>query len=210
MKTKQQVVSEFRRAAILDAARTVFARNGFTGAIMDAIASEAGIAKGTVYLYFRSKTEIYKAVLDHDMKALQINSLARIDAAATLPAKIEAFALARIENADARREFFRIMDSEGSNLTYNRRQYREWHREPVLRLAQSIEQAARRGEIRPLPPEKTAWLIADMIRGAVQRRILEQDSAPPAAEARFLRDFIWPALAAEPPRQGRQSTIRAK
>ena len=196
MKTKQQVVSEFRRAAILDAARTVFARNGFTGAIMDAIASEAGIAKGTVYLYFRSKTDIYKAVLAHDMKALQANSLARIEAATGLPAKIEAFALARLENADARREFFRIMDSEDSNLTYNRRQYREWHREPVLRLAQSIEQAAKSGEIRHLPAEKAAWLIADMIRGAVQRRILEQDNTPPAAEARFLRDFIWPALAA--------------
>ena len=210
MKTKQQVVSEFRRAAILDAARTVFARNGFTGAIMDAIASEAGIAKGTVYLYFRSKTDIYKAVLAHDMKALQANSLARIEAATGLPAKIEAFALARLENADARREFFRIMDSEDSNLTYNRRQYREWHREPVLRLAQAIEEAARHGEIRRLPPEKAAWLIADMIRGAVQRRILEQDNTPPAAEARFLRDFIWPALAVEPPRRRQQNSSSAK
>ncbi len=195
MKSKQQVVSEFRRAAILGAARTVFARNGFTGAIMDAIAREAGIAKGTVYLYFPSKTEIYKAVLAQDMKALQASSLARIEAAPSLPAKIEAFALVRLENADARREFFRIMDAEGSSLTYNRRQYRDWHREPVLRLAQAIEEAARSGAIRPLPAEKTAWLIADMIRGAVQRRILEQDNTPPAIEARFLLDFIWPALA---------------
>jgi TetR/AcrR family transcriptional regulator of autoinduction and epiphytic fitness len=196
MKSKQQVVSEFRRAEIISAARTVFARSGFTSAIMDAIAREAGIAKGTVYLYFRSKTEIYKAVLDHDMKALQASCLARIEAAATLPAKIEAFALARLENADARREFFRIMDAEGSNLTYNRRQYRDWHREPVLRLAQAIDEATRSGQIRPLPPEKAAWLIADMIRGAIQRRILEQDTTPPADEARFLRDFIWPTLAA--------------
>lgn len=194
MKSKQQVVSEFRRATILDAARTVFARNGFTGAIMDAIAHEAGVAKGTVYLYFRSKTEIYRAVLDADMKALQASCLSLIEAAPDLPAKIEAFALARLENADARREFFRIMDAEGSNLTYNRRQYREWHREPVLRLAEAIRQAAGRGEIRSLPPEKTAWLIADMIRGAVQRRILEHDNAPPAVEASFLLDFIWPAL----------------
>jgi TetR/AcrR family transcriptional regulator of autoinduction and epiphytic fitness len=196
-RSKQQVVSEFRRAEIISAARTVFARSGFTSAIMDAIAREAGIAKGTVYLYFRSKTEIYKAVLDHDMKALQASCLDRIHAAPTLPEKIEAFALARLENADARREFFRIMDAEGSNLTYSRRQYRDWHREPVLRLAQSIQEAARSGGIRPLPPEKTAWLISDMIRGAIQRRILEQETTPPADEARFLRDFIWPTLSAD-------------
>jgi AcrR family transcriptional regulator len=71
MKTKQQVVSEFRRTEIVDAARTVFARRGFAFGIMDEIAKEAGVAKGTLYLYFRSKTEIYKAVLDHDMKTLK-------------------------------------------------------------------------------------------------------------------------------------------
>ncbi len=199
MKTKHQVVSEFRRAAILDAGRSVFARNGFKGAVMDAIAREAQIAKGTVYCYFRSKNEIYKAVLEVDMKELQANCLERMEGARTLPAMIEAFALARLENADARREFFRIMDAEGSNLAYNRRQYRDWHREPVQRLAKAIDAAVRAGEIRALPAEKTAWLISDMIRGAVQRRILEQNNTPPSEEARFLRDFVWPGLSAAGP-----------
>ena len=81
MKTKQQVVSEFRRTEIVDAARTVFARRGFASGIMDEIAKEAGVAKGTLYLYFRSKTEIYKAVLDHDMRALKKNTLDRIEEA---------------------------------------------------------------------------------------------------------------------------------
>ena len=63
MKSKQKLVSEFRRAEIVDAARSVFARRGFARGIMDEIAKEAGIAKGTIYLYFRSKTEVYKAVL---------------------------------------------------------------------------------------------------------------------------------------------------
>ena len=35
------------------------------------ITKEAKIAKGTVYLYFRSRSEVYKAVFDHDMKALK-------------------------------------------------------------------------------------------------------------------------------------------
>jgi AcrR family transcriptional regulator len=198
MKSKQQVVSEFRRTEIIDAARTVFARNGFARGIMDEIAREAGIAKGTIYLYFRSKSEIYKAVLAHDMKTLKKSSLEKIDAAASLRDKIAAFSLVRLENAEARKEFFRIMDSEEGNLAYTRSQYRDWLREPVLRLAEAIEQSARRGEIRRVPPEKTAWLIADMIRGVIQRRRLEQDDTPPAEDARFLVNFIWPSLAAAP------------
>ena len=198
MKTKQQVVAEFRRAEIVDAARTVFARRGFALGIMDEIAKEAGVAKGTLYLYFRSKTEIYKAVLDHDMKALKKSTLDRLDAATSLKDKIRAFILARLERAEANREFFRIMDSEGGALTYTRSQYRDWLREPVLRLASAIGKASQQGEIRALDPEKTAWLIADMTRGTIQRRLLSQSDAPPAADSELLLDFIWASLAARP------------
>jgi len=195
MKTKQQVVSEFRRTEIVDAARTVFARRGFAQGIMDEIAKEAGVAKGTLYLYFRSKTEIYKAVLDHDMKTLKASTLDRIDAAKSLKEKIRTFALARIERAEANKEFFRIMDSEGSALTYTRSQYRDWLREPVQRLAAAIEKASEQGKIRSMDAEKTAWLIADMTRGTIQRRLLSQSETAPAADADFLLNFIWASLA---------------
>ncbi len=198
MKTKQQVVSEFRRAEIIDAARSVFARKGFASGIMDEIAQEAGVAKGTLYLYFRSKTEIYKAVLDHDMKALKESTLNRIDAAMSLREKIHAFALARIQNSVEKREFFRIMDSESGALTYTRSQYRDWLREPVQHLAMAIEKASKRREIRDLDAEKTAWLITDMTRGVIQRRLLSPTDAPAEVDAEFLLDFIWGSLSARP------------
>jgi AcrR family transcriptional regulator len=197
MKTKQQVVSEFRRAEIVDAARTVFARKGFAQGIMDEIAKEAGVAKGTLYLYFRSKTEIYKAVLDHDMRALKKSTLERLDAEKGLRGKIRAFAFVRLERAEANKEFFRIMDSESGALSYTRSQYRDWLREPVLRLASAIGKAAEQGKIRRVDPEKTAWLIADITRGTIQRRLLSQKETPLAADAEFLLDFIWASLAAK-------------
>src|ERR1039458_4500495 len=120
MKTKQQVVSEFRRTKIVDAARSIFARKGFARGIMDEIAKEAGIAKGTIYLYFRSKKEIYKAVMDRDMEFLNKITLERMDAALNLEGKIRAFTLARLENGEAQKEFFRIMDSESGNFGLTR------------------------------------------------------------------------------------------
>jgi TetR/AcrR family fatty acid metabolism transcriptional regulator len=194
MKTKQQIVTEFRRTEIIDAARSVFARRGFALATMDEIAKEAGIAKGTIYLYFRSKTEVYKAVLAHDMKALARSTLERVDAAKTLKGKIGAFTLARLENAEAKKEFFQIMDTESANLALTRSQYRDWLSEAVLHLAAAMEQASRRGEIRPVSAEKAAWLVADMIRGTIQRRLLSRSSNPVSADAAFLTDFVWAAL----------------
>jgi AcrR family transcriptional regulator len=195
MKTKQQVVSEFRRAKIVDAARSIFARKGFARGIMDEIAKEAGIAKGTIYLYFRSKKEIYKAVMDRDMEFLNKITLERMDAALNLEGKIRAFTLARLENGEARKEFFRIMDSESGNFGLTRSQYRDWLRLPVLRLASAIEDASQRGEIRRVPSEKLAWIIADMTRGTIQRRLLGQNDTAPTEDSEFLSSFIWAALA---------------
>jgi AcrR family transcriptional regulator len=194
MKTKQQVVSEFRRTEIVNAARTVFARRGFDSGIMDEIAREAGVAKGTLYLYFRSKTEIYKAVLDHDMRTLKTSTLERIDAAKGLKEKIRAFLLSRIERAEINKEFFRIMDAEGGALSYTRSQYREWLSEPVLRLASAIEKAADQKKIREVDSEKTAWLIADMTRGTIQRRLMSPSAGSPKKDAEFLLGFIWASL----------------
>jgi TetR/AcrR family fatty acid metabolism transcriptional regulator len=57
-----------KRVAILDAATAVFAKRGFFGSQVADVARAAGIAAGTVYLYFRSKDEILTSIFDRTMK----------------------------------------------------------------------------------------------------------------------------------------------
>lgn len=52
-----------RRDAILEAGREVFFAKGLMGATVDEIAHRAGLAKGTIYLYFQSKEEIYVSLM---------------------------------------------------------------------------------------------------------------------------------------------------
>ena len=54
--------AEARRAVILDAALRVFGQYGFRRASMDDIAREAQIGKGTIYLSFTSKDEVFQAL----------------------------------------------------------------------------------------------------------------------------------------------------
>ena len=56
-----------KRAAILRAAIKVFARRGYFNAKVSDIATEARIADGTVYLYFKSKDEILHSIFDQAM-----------------------------------------------------------------------------------------------------------------------------------------------
>src|SRR5829696_4042276 len=57
-----------KRQAILRAAIKVFAGKGYFNSKVSDIASEAGIADGTVYLYFKSKDEILHSIFDRAME----------------------------------------------------------------------------------------------------------------------------------------------
>ena len=52
------------RAALLEAARFVFARKGFEGASLDEIAETAGYTRGAIYKHFRGKEDLLFAVYD--------------------------------------------------------------------------------------------------------------------------------------------------
>jgi AcrR family transcriptional regulator len=68
-----------RRAMILATARGMIAESGFDGVTMAALAARAGLAKGTLYLYVRSKEELFLSLFVDAMTAL----VARIEAGAT-------------------------------------------------------------------------------------------------------------------------------
>ncbi|CAN5686082.1 fatty acid metabolism transcriptional regulator FadR [soil metagenome] len=60
----RQDVSEERKGQILEAAISVFSRLGFHKARMEDVARESGLAKGTLYLYYRSKDALIGALLE--------------------------------------------------------------------------------------------------------------------------------------------------
>ena len=61
---------EAREEAILESAREVFLENGFDGAKMSEIAGRAGVAEGTVYLYFKNKNALLEAVVEQFYEGL--------------------------------------------------------------------------------------------------------------------------------------------
>jgi TetR/AcrR family fatty acid metabolism transcriptional regulator len=66
--TKPPMTAAEKRDAILKAATQVFARRGFFQAQVADVARAAGIAAGTVYLYFRSKDELLVSIFERTMR----------------------------------------------------------------------------------------------------------------------------------------------
>jgi AcrR family transcriptional regulator len=70
-KEKQQLT----RAAIIDAATTLFARHGVEGTAMEAIARRAGLTQGAIYSNFSSKAELWWAIADQRSRTLNLTEL---------------------------------------------------------------------------------------------------------------------------------------
>lgn len=63
MKNKKALLNEYNQQTILAAAKVLFENIGFTETKMDEIAKKAECSKSTIYVYFKSKDEIYAAII---------------------------------------------------------------------------------------------------------------------------------------------------
>jgi AcrR family transcriptional regulator len=61
-------VDPAKRRQIIDGASRVFLAQGFDAASMGAIAREAGVSKGTLYVYFKSKEELFEAIVEEQRR----------------------------------------------------------------------------------------------------------------------------------------------
>ena len=67
-----------KRRQIIAGARALFLAQGFDGASMDAIARKAGVSKGTLYVYFESKEQLFEAIVE-DERGAQAEQIFALD-----------------------------------------------------------------------------------------------------------------------------------
>lgn len=197
-RTRREVLSEFRTAEILGAARAVFAAKGFADATVDEIAQVAGVAKGTLYLYYKSKRDIYLAALKQGVQTLVDRLRERLTTAGTAEERIRAFVQTRLSYFDEEADFFRIYYSEFASAVTakpaSQRFLRDMYFEQIELLADAIRTAPDQGTLRPLDPERIAAMIGELTRGLISDRTLNSTRATVDQEVRFVLDLVWNGL----------------
>lgn len=110
--TNRRISRADRRKAIIDAAVTVFARKGFFGAKVSEIADAAGVADGTIYLYFRSKDDLLISLFEERMEMI-ISDLQQILDPVDDPAeKLRRYVVFHLELVAAKPELMQVLTIE--------------------------------------------------------------------------------------------------
>lgn len=100
------------KKAIFNAAIKVFSIEGYDSATVEEIASEAGVAKGTLYYNFQGKEEIFKFVIDEGMKLIKNEVLDAIKDIDDPLEKLKISAKVQLRYVYNNKEFFRVIMSQ--------------------------------------------------------------------------------------------------
>jgi TetR/AcrR family fatty acid metabolism transcriptional regulator len=101
-----------KREAILRAATRVFAHNGYFNSKVADIAREAGVADGTVYLYFKSKEEILHSVFDRNMEEAIAAGQKQLEEVSDPREKLRRIAFLHLERLGADRDLAVVFQVE--------------------------------------------------------------------------------------------------
>jgi TetR/AcrR family fatty acid metabolism transcriptional regulator len=101
-----------KRDAILRAAISVFAHNGYFNSKVADIAREAGVADGTVYLYFKSKEEILHSIFDRSVDEAVGEAKKLIESTADPREKLRQIAMLHLERLGADRNLAVVFQVE--------------------------------------------------------------------------------------------------
>lgn len=149
-KRKRTSQGEPRREAILAAALEEFSARGFATARLDDVARRAGVAKGTIYLYFRDKEtlfqELVRAELSPVVKALEAAPMTDLPMRMVAERLIELFV--REIFATRRKDVIRLILTEGPRFpAIAEFYYREVVAHVVTVIRRLAERAVERGEL---------------------------------------------------------------
>lgn len=186
---------EARPAELLDAALDVFFEKGFAAARLEDIAARAGVSKGTVYLYFDSKDDVFEALV-RAIPLPNVEQLRALAADATIPAdqmlrRVLTF-MGGVLRDERMMKFPRLVIGEGGRFLKLAETYkREVISRGVAVISSIIERGIEEGRFRQVDPRHAAFgAMSPLLFSAIWRTTFERFDSTPLDTDGFVAQHI--------------------
>jgi AcrR family transcriptional regulator len=185
--TKKEIVTAFRTREILAAARSLLEQRGPEAMTMEEIAAAAGVAKGTLYLYFQSKDDLIQALITQVGENIIQDVEASLETPGTPPEKLIRVVAVLLEYLNRERLLFPIyarelLQGEGASREGFRRRSQEMEEQFVALVTRLFSEGIAGGHFIPANPRLLTFLIRGLIRatGYYQKSEGKADAAQEA------------------------------
>ncbi len=155
---------------ILDVAKKIIEEKGFHNTRVDDIAERAGVAKGTLYLYFKSKDDLFSKLIEREYNKVVAGLVKVVELKDDVTSKLDAVIEGFLKYMEENRDFFLSIMYEAPSIKKDnlRKRIRENNRVIQETLGRLIEEGIKEGIIRN---DVEVPVIVGCIIGTVSRVI---------------------------------------
>ncbi len=188
-----------KREAILRAATQVFARSGFFNAQMADVARVAGVAAGTVYLYFKGKDDLLASVFERAMREAIDEARTVVAAATSSGARLQSIAKLHLERIGRDRDLAVVFQVELRQSTKFMERFSSTHLRQYLGIIrQVIADGQSTGEFRrDVNPTVAAKVFFGALDEMATNWMLSRRRYPLAADADVVIDLFLNGVGAK-------------
>ena len=182
------------REIISEQALHIFSERGFERATIEDIAEQAGIAKGTFYYHFKSKTELFEFLLQQGINMLLENVNIALQKGGTVEERLEAVINELLTFFQNYQEFCRVIFSEilgpanPARLTYIFKLARQKYLRSVIEL---IKEGQQQGIIRNINPHTALQAILGTISTIAMSEIFHGEHFDKMKVSSQIREILF-------------------
>lgn len=176
---KSTFVEDARRRQLSELAVEVIAERGYQQTTLEEIARRAGVTKGAIHYYFRSKQDLIQATIRWISERAHAYFVPRVEACSTTPEKLVAFISASFEYMAQNRSYHvALLDLWGSYKTQEEKKalHENEYRHDRRWLAEMIQAGVAQGELACAAPESLATLVLAMVDGVMVQWVFDEES----------------------------------
>ncbi len=193
---RKKAMEALTRQGILDAVISLLMREGIQGLTMDRVATEAGVAKGTLYVHFKNKEKILDAALDASFDPIirELSSLL-LDNDHSPDTKLAEFALRNLRFFDEHRDLIRVLFFDRERVLSGKNHYTNRnYRTIVQQVADVLDEGVKQDLFVSLDSMKIAAMFIEANMGMVMQRIHDGISGDIEKDAKQIANIFMEGL----------------
>ena len=187
-----------RRGQILDAATSVFSRNGYRLTDVQDIADNLKLGKGTVYRHFKSKRKLFTSIIERGMQRLVAELHNKTEEAGNPLERLKLAIQAHLDFFERNKELIELFMHERSEFKdHFKPLYLKYYQEHQKRIEHIIKECIGKKLVKPVDPKGVASVLTDLYYGVLFTAYLGEGKNSLQQKGRYIIDIFLKGIMAD-------------
>jgi len=193
---KRRIRQQDHKIKILEAAEKIFAKKGFYPTTIEEVAKKARLAKGTIYLYFNSKEDLFFLVIERKLDILLSKVEEELKGPGSPSQRIKRVIAVHLKFLEENGDFFKIMEGFSESLKEKlekklKNRVIQKQSYYIEMLGKLIQEAINKGEIKSLNSRKLAVILMGIIHSLTLYWISQKEKDSLFKDQLLVWEVFW-------------------